>query len=101
MTKQFDISATQTFEHPGPNQTGAPGKKPFKQKLRPLLMVGFPVLFAAVGYAHYLAGVPFVSTDNAYARVAKASINARISGQVVEIAVEDNQPVRLTVHTRS
>jgi membrane fusion protein (multidrug efflux system) len=94
MTKQFDISATQTLEHPGPNQTGAPGKKPFKQKLRPLLMVGFPVLFAAVGYAHYLAGVPFVSTDNAYARVAKASINARISGQVVEIAVEDNQPVR-------
>ena len=93
MTRQFDIPATQTFEHPAPNPTDAPFKKPLKERLRPLLMVGVPVLFAAFGYAKYLAGVPFVSTDNAYARVAKASINARISGQVVEIAVEDNQPV--------
>jgi len=93
MTKQFDIPATQTFEHPGPNPSDSPINKPLKEKLRPVLMVGFPLLFAAVGYAHYVAGEPFVSTDNAYARVAKASINARISGQVVEIAVEDNQPV--------
>jgi len=93
MTRQFDIPASQTFEQPGLNAVDAPGKKPFKQKLRPLLMVGVPVLFAVVGYSHYLAGEPFVSTDNAYARVAKASINARISGQVVDIAVEDNQLV--------
>ena len=90
MTKQFDIPATQTFEHARPD---APIKKPFKQKFRPLLIVGLPVLFAALGYARYQAGEAFISTDNAYARVAKASINARISGQVVEIAVEDNQPV--------
>jgi multidrug resistance efflux pump len=94
MTKQFDISATQAFEHPGPNLADTPIQKPLKERLRPLLMVGVPVLFAAVGYARYLAGEPYVSTDNAYARVAKASINARISGQVVDIAVEDNQPVR-------
>lgn len=93
MTRQFDIPATASVEHPGPNQSDAPGKKPLKQKLRPLLMVGVPLLFAAVGYARYLAGEPFVSTDNAYARVAKASVNARISGQVVDIAVEDNQRV--------
>ncbi|MGF6124904.1 membrane fusion protein (multidrug efflux system) [Pseudomonas frederiksbergensis] len=90
MTKQFDISATQAIEHPGPD---LPIKKPLKETLRPWLMVGFPVLLAVVGYAHYVAGEPFVTTDNAYARVAKASINARISGQVVEIAVGDNQPV--------
>ncbi|PZW54284.1 membrane fusion protein (multidrug efflux system) [Pseudomonas sp. URMO17WK12:I6] len=90
MTKQFDIPATQTFEHARPD---APIKKPFKQKFRPLLIIGLPVLFAALGYARYQAGEAFISTDNAYARVAKASINARISGQVVEIAVEDNQPV--------
>ncbi|MDQ0123008.1 membrane fusion protein (multidrug efflux system) [Pseudomonas lini] len=94
MTKQFDISATQAFEHPGPTLADTPLKKPLKERLRPLLMVGVPALFAAVGYACYLVGEPFVSTDNAYARVAKASINARISGQVVDIAVEDNQPVR-------
>jgi membrane fusion protein (multidrug efflux system) len=94
MTKQFDIPASQTFEHPVPNPPGALLKKPFKEKLRPFLIVGLPVLFAAVGYTYFQAGAAIVSTDNAYARVAKASINARISGQVVEIAVEDNQPVR-------
>jgi membrane fusion protein (multidrug efflux system) len=90
MTKLIDIPASQTFEQPGP---AAPIKKPLKARLRPLLMVGFPALLAVAGYAHYVAGEPFVTTDNAYARVAKASINARISGQVVEIAVDDNQPV--------
>ncbi|MGE8063662.1 HlyD family secretion protein [Pseudomonas sp. NPDC089569] len=87
MTKQFDIPASQTFE------AQSPIKKPLKEKLRPWLMVGVPALIASAGYAHYVAGEAFVSTDNAYARVAKASINARISGQVVEIAVEDNQQV--------
>ncbi|KIH84187.1 HlyD family secretion protein [Pseudomonas batumici] len=94
MTQPFDIPASQTFEHPGPNPAGVRIRKPFKERVRPLLMVGVPALFAVVGYARYLAGEPYVSTDNAYARVAKASINARVSGQVVEIAVEDNQPVR-------
>ncbi|MBV6821818.1 HlyD family secretion protein [Pseudomonas sp. PD9R] len=88
MTKQFDIPASQTFEQP------VAVKKPLKEKLRPWLIIGVPAVFAVVGYAHYVAGEPFVSTDNAYARVAKASINARISGQVVEIAVEDNQRVQ-------
>ena len=87
MTTQIDIPASQAFE------AQSPIKKPLKEKLRPWLMVGVPALFAAIGYTHYMAGVPFVTTDNAYARVAKASINARISGQVVEIAVEDNQKV--------
>ncbi|MGH8395572.1 MAG: HlyD family secretion protein, partial [Pseudomonas sp.] len=39
---------------------------------RSLLMVGFPVLIAAAGYVYYLKDAPYVSTDNAYARVAKA-----------------------------
>ncbi|WP_367253484.1 HlyD family secretion protein [Pseudomonas sp. stari2] len=90
MTQPFDLAAAQISAHPA----DAPAKKPLKQKLRPLLMGGIPALFAAIGYGQYVANEPFVSTDNAYARVAKASINARISGQVVEIAVDDNQPVQ-------
>lgn len=89
MTQQFDLTAEQARAHP----VDAPPKKPLKQQLRPVLMFGVPALFAALGYGEYVANEPFVSTDNAYARVAKASINARISGQVVEIAVDDNQPV--------
>jgi membrane fusion protein (multidrug efflux system) len=93
MTKQFDSTATPASEHPGPNQGATRIKKPFKEKLRPVLMLGVPAILVAVGIAYYTAGAPFVSTDNAYARVAKASVNARVSGQVVEIAVEDNQIV--------
>ncbi|CAI8860495.1 membrane fusion protein, multidrug efflux system [Pseudomonas sp. IT-P12] len=92
MTRQFEIPATQ-IATPGPHPTDAPGSKPLKERMRPLLMVGVPAIVAAVGYAYYLAGEPFVSTDNAYARVAKAAINARVSGQVIEIAVQDNQLV--------
>ncbi len=35
-----------------------------------------------------------MSTDNAFVRAAKVTINARVAGQAVEIAVEDNQRVR-------
>lgn len=90
MNQPLDLTAEQARAHP----VDAPPKKPLKQHLRPVLMFGAPALFAAIGYGQYVANEPFVSTDNAYARVAKASINARISGQVVEIAVDDNQPVR-------
>lgn len=56
-------------------------------------MLGVPVIGAVIGYAVYRSHDGLVSTDNAYARVAKASINARVSGQVVEVAVDDNEPV--------
>ncbi|AZF37656.1 Membrane fusion component of MSF-type tripartite multidrug efflux system [Pseudomonas sp. R4-39-08] len=87
MTTQIDLPASQAFETPSPINTS------LKEKVRPWLMVGVPALFAVVGYAYYVAGVPFITTNNAYARVAKATINARISGQVVEIMVDDNQKV--------
>ncbi|AWA39440.1 HlyD family secretion protein [Pseudomonas sp. 22105] len=89
MNQPLDLTAEQARAHP----VDAPPKIPLKQRLRPVLMWGVPALLAAIGYGQYVANEPFVSTDNAYARVAKASINARISGQVVEIAVDDNQPV--------
>ncbi|PIF52941.1 membrane fusion protein (multidrug efflux system) [Pseudomonas sp. 29] len=94
MTQPIDLTAAHASAQPIGDLTDTPPKKPLKQRLRPLLMAGVPALFAVIGYSQYRANEPFVSTDNAYARVAKASINARVSGQVVEIAVNDNQPVR-------
>jgi multidrug resistance efflux pump len=47
----------------------------------------------AAGVTYYLAEEPYVSTDDAFVRAAKESINARVAGQVVDIAVKDNQPV--------
>jgi membrane fusion protein (multidrug efflux system) len=60
---------------------------------RPLLLV-VPILVAGIGVAVYLATEPYVSTDNAFVRAAKVTVNARVAGQAVEIAVEDNQRVR-------
>ncbi|WP_277758120.1 HlyD family secretion protein [Pseudomonas sp. A34-9] len=94
MTQPIDLTAVHASAQPIRDLADAPPKTPLKQKLRPLLMAGLPALFAVIGYSQYRANEPYVSTDNAYARVAKASINARVSGQVVEIAVDDNQPVR-------
>lgn len=94
MTQPIDLTAAHASAQPIQDLPGRAPKKPLRQTLRPWLMLGLPALFAAVGYGHYRASEPFVSTDNAYARVAKSSINARVSGQVVDIAVDDNQAVR-------
>ena len=58
------------------------------------LMLVVPIVAAAIGAAVYLAAEPYVSTDNAFVRAAKVTVNARVAGQAVEIAVRDNQRVR-------
>ncbi|WP_019832702.1 HlyD family secretion protein [Sphingomonas sp. PR090111-T3T-6A] len=76
-------------------EAGASAPKPtWKQRLRRPLMIGVPVLLLLGGAAMYRADKPYVSTDDAFVRATKGSINARVSGQVVEIAVRDNQVVR-------
>jgi membrane fusion protein (multidrug efflux system) len=75
----------------------SPAAKPqrtLKQRLRRPLLAAFPIVLALSGAAAYLAEEPYVSTDDAFIRAAKDSINARVSGQVVEIAVTDNQRVQ-------
>ena len=69
-------------------------RKTLRERLRRPLLILFPILLAAVGAAYYLAEEPYVSTDDAFVRAAKESVNARVAGQVVEIAVIDNQRVQ-------
>src|SRR5579859_4103513 len=69
-------------------------KKPLRERLRRPLLILFPVLLAAAGATYYLAEEPYVSTDDAFVRAGKESINARVAGQVVDIAVKDNQRVK-------
>ncbi|UPJ44353.1 HlyD family secretion protein [Bradyrhizobium sp. 40] len=64
------------------------------KRLRRPLMLALPMVVAVVGAFIYLAQEQFVSTDDAFVRAAKVTINARVSGQAVEIAVRDNQRVR-------
>jgi membrane fusion protein (multidrug efflux system) len=56
--------------------------------------VAFPVLLAVAGVIYYLAEEGHVSTTDAFVYAAKESVNARVSGQVVEIDVRDNQRVK-------
>jgi len=70
----------------------APGRS-LRERLRLPLMLAFPLALATAGAAQYLADEPYVSTDDAYVRAAKESVNARVAGQVVEIAVHDNERV--------
>lgn len=68
--------------------------KTLRERLRRPLMVGVPLLAAGIGLVWYLAGEAYVSTDNAFVRAAKVTINARVSGQAVMIAVSDNERVK-------
>jgi membrane fusion protein (multidrug efflux system) len=63
------------------------------QKLRWPLMAALPLLMIGLGGARYLSSRGAVETDDAFVRAARDSINARVSGQVVDIAVKDNQRV--------
>ncbi len=67
--------------------------KTVRERLRLPLMAALPILLAAAGAVYYLAEAGRVSTDDAFVYAAKESVNARVSGQVVEIAVRDNQHV--------
>lgn len=72
----------------------APAKRSLGQRLRGPLMIAVPALLVLGGATAYWADKPYVTTDDAFVRATKGSINARVSGQVVEIAVRDNQVVR-------
>jgi membrane fusion protein (multidrug efflux system) len=65
-----------------------------RERLRRPLMLALPIVLAALGAAYYLAEEPYVSTTDAFVRAAKITLNARVAGQAVEIAVRDNQRVR-------
>ena len=89
-----DARLSRTLDRPTPDRIAEIPKKTLRERLRRPLLIGFPLLLAAVGTAYYLAEEPYVSTDDAFVRAAKESVNARVAGQVVEIAVKDNQRVQ-------
>ena len=89
MRKQFD----ETSDGLGSGHAETAGRR-LKERLRWPLMVALPLLLLVGGGARYLHGARNVATDDAFVRAAKVSINARVPGQVVKVAVIDNQPVK-------
>ena len=79
---------------PAPSLAGSKPTQSVRERLRRPLMLALPMVAAVVGAAYYLTEEPYVSTDDAFVRAAKITVNARVAGQAVEIAVRDNQHVR-------
>ena len=78
-----------------PAHAAAPAALPTRRNwLRPLLMLGVPLLIVAVAAVLWLTGGRRVSTDNAYVRQDKVSISSDVAGRIVEVAVRENQRVR-------
>jgi membrane fusion protein, multidrug efflux system len=69
-------------------------ENPRLTRLRAPLMIAVPLLVLLGGATLYRQNEAFVTTDDAFVRATKAAINARVPGQVIEIAVHDNQFVR-------
>jgi membrane fusion protein (multidrug efflux system) len=87
---QFD----RIVEGSPPDRAVAVPRRSVMERLRRPLMLAVPLVVAVLGAAVYFAQEPYVSTDNAFVRAAKVTLNARVSGQAVEIAVHDNESVR-------
>jgi membrane fusion protein (multidrug efflux system) len=91
---EIDAQLSRTLDHSASSDHAVVPKVPLRQRLRRPLLIVVPLLLAAVGAAYYIADEPYVSTDDAFVRAAKESVNARVAGQVVKIAVIDNQRVK-------
>ena len=88
-----DVKAKRTLDQPPCDGPAAMPKRTMQERLRRPLLIAFPVILAVIGAAYYWAEEPYISTDDAFVYAAKESINARVAGQVVEIAVRNNQRV--------
>ena len=91
---ELDAKPRRSLDRPVSDYVATTPRKSLRERLRRPLLIIFPILLAAAGATYYFAEEPYVSTDDAFVRAAKESVNARVAGQVVEIAVKDNQRVK-------
>lgn len=61
---------------------------------RLVVMVSVPLLLVTAAATYYFASLHTVSTDNAYVQQDKVSVSAQVTGEIVEVAVRENQQVR-------
>ncbi|MEM7254495.1 MAG: HlyD family secretion protein [Pseudomonadota bacterium] len=61
--------------------------------LRTLLLVVVPIALVVAGARYYVSAERYVRTDNAYVKSDIAGISPSLDGRVVDVLVEDNQPV--------
>ena len=81
-----------TFDMPV-SQGTPPAARP-RRLGRLALMLSVPLLLIAAAIWYYLANDHFVSTDNAYVQQDKVSVSAQLTGEIVEVAVRENQQIK-------
>lgn len=69
-----------------------PTNKPVS-RLRPVLMLGVPLLALAIGAWFYLGSSGTVGTDNAYVKAGKVMVSSQVPGFVISTEVSENQRV--------
>ncbi|WP_298673786.1 HlyD family secretion protein [uncultured Sphingomonas sp.] len=70
----------------------APPKR--RRVSRLVLMLGVPLLIAAIGGYFYIISGRYISTDNAYVRQDMISVSPDVSGRIVAVNVRENQRVK-------
>jgi membrane fusion protein (multidrug efflux system) len=69
-------------------------KPSFMRRMRWPMIVGGPLLIAAIVAYFILTGGRTQTTDNAYVQIAKAPVAPSIAGRVTDIYVHENEPVK-------
>ena len=65
-----------------------------RASLRPILMIGVPlIVLALIGY-YYLISGRYVSTDNAYVKADMVSVSPDVGGRIVQVYVKQNETVK-------
>ncbi|HWA13044.1 MAG TPA: HlyD family secretion protein [Burkholderiales bacterium] len=74
---------------------GSPGRAVIAvhRLVRVLLLFVLPLAAALAGLYVYATGGQEVETDNAYVKANIVAISSAVTGRVIEVVVEDNQPV--------
>jgi membrane fusion protein (multidrug efflux system) len=62
--------------------------------IRALLLVVVPVALVLVAFYFYVVGGREVETENAYVKANIVAISSGVTGRVIEVLVQDNQPVQ-------
>ncbi|MEH6757284.1 MAG: HlyD family secretion protein [Parasphingorhabdus sp.] len=58
-------------------------------------MLSVPVVLIALGAYYYISSGRYVSTDNAYVKQDIVSISPEVGGRIIEVAVQENQQVKM------
>lgn len=75
--------------------TAAPAPAPRSRRLlRLAVFASVPALLVIGAVGYYIANDHYVSTDNAYIQQDKVSVSTLVGGNIVEVHVSENQPVK-------